>query len=257
MSADWFDLSGKVAIVSGGGHGLGRIMATGLAEAGANVVVCSRKIEKCEQTAEELNKMGVQAVALKCDLTVEQDLEALVTETIGRFGRIDILVNNAGRTWGAAVEDFKLDDWKKVVEVNVNGTFLFCQRVGRVMIGQGGGKIVNISSYAGLGGTDPEHLNSIVYNTSKGALVAFTKDLATKWAPHRINVNCIAPGWFPTKMTKWTLENKGDSLLSRIPLDRFGEPEDLKGAVVFLSSKAADYITGQILSVDGGLSIYH
>lgn len=257
MSLTIFDLSGKVAVVSGGGDGLGRAMSIGLAEAGANVVVCSRKAEKCEQTAQELNKLGVRALGLKCDLTKEPDVEAVVDETVKRFGKVDILLNNAGRTWGAAPEDLKFEDWKKVIDVNLNGTFLFCQHAGRKMIGQGGGKIINISSYAGIAGTDPEHLNAIAYNASKGALVTFTKDLATKWAAHHINVNCIAPGWFPTKMTKWTLDNKGADILKRVPLSRFGEAEDLKGVAVFLASKAADYVTGQIISVDGGLTIYH
>jgi gluconate 5-dehydrogenase len=253
---DLFDLTGKVAIVTGGGHGLGRIMAIGLAEAGASVVVCSRKAEKCGETAEELATRGTKALALGCDLTKEEDIDHVVSETIREFGQIDILVNNSGRTWGSTPEDYKLEDWKKVIDVNINGTFLFSQRVGREMISRNGGKIINISSYAGLGGTDPEYLDSLPYNTSKGAVVAFTRDLATKWAKHQITVNCIAPGWFPSKMTKWILENKGDLIRSRILLQRFGQEEDLKGTIVFLASRASDYVTGQVLSVDGGVTAW-
>ncbi len=251
-----FDLQGKVSLVTGGGYGLGKIMATGLAEAGSNVVVCSRKLEACEETARELEKAGVESLPLKCDLTNETDVDLAISNTLDRFNRIDILVNNAGRTWGAPPEDFKLKDWQKVIDVNLNGTFLITQRAGREMIRQKSGKIINISSYAGLGGTDPNHLNAIPYNTSKGALIVFTKDLATKWAPHNINVNCIVPGWFPSKMTKWMIDNKGEALSSRMLIKRFGREEDLKGAIVYLASPASDYVTGQTLCVDGGLSAW-
>lgn len=252
-----FDLVGQTAIVTGGGDGLGKAMATGLAAAGCNVVVCSRKLQKCEKTAEEIEQLGVEALALKCDVTKEEDITQVVSETLKRFQRINILVNNSGRTWGASPEELQVDDWKKVIDVNVNGTFMFSQKVGIEMIRQGnGGKIINISSYAGLGGTDPQCLNGIPYNTSKGAVIVFTKDLATKWAKYNISVNCIAPGWFPTKMTKWALENRGSIILERIPMKRFGSPEDIKAVVLFFSSSASDYITGQVLSVDGGLTVW-
>lgn len=253
---DLFRLTGKVAIVTGGGTGLGEIMARGLAEAGANLVLCSRNIELCEQAAAGLRQLGVQAIAVACDQTREGDVENVVRKTFERFGTVDILVNNAGTTWGAPVETLAFKDWKKVIDVNLNGTFLFSQRVGREMISRGGGKIINVSSYAGLGGTDPDYLNAIPYNTSKGAVVVFTKDLAVKWASHNIRVNCIAPGWFPTNMTKWTLDNKSDSILKRVPIGKFGTSDDLKGAVVFLASSAADYITGQVLAIDGGMTSY-
>ncbi|MEW5724915.1 MAG: SDR family oxidoreductase [Thermodesulfobacteriota bacterium] len=252
-----FDLADTVSIVTGGGAGLGRTMATGLAEAGSNVVVCSRKLEKCEETAHELAGLGVKALALPCDLTREEEVDRVVAETIKEFKKVDVLVNNSGRTWGGWPEEFKLEDWRKVLDVNITGTFLFSQRVGREMIKRQGGKIVNIASYAGLGGTNPECLNGIPYNTSKGAVIVFTKDLAAKWAQHHIKVNCLAPGWFPTKMTKWTLENKGEVILSRLLVKRFGQEDDLKAAVVFLSSRASDYITGQVLSVDGGLTVWY
>lgn len=253
---DLFDLSNKVSIVTGGGAGLGRMMATGLAEAGSHVVICSRKLKKCESTAHEIEKLGVKALALQCDITSEEDVDRVVHATLEKFQKIDILVNNAGRTWGAAPEELKLEDWKKVLDVNTTGAFLFSQKVGKEMIKKERGKIISISSYAGLGGTDPEYFDAIPYNTSKAALVVFTKDLATKWAKYNINVNCIAPGWFPSKMTKWLFENKGEQVSARILIKRYGEADDLKGAVVFLSSKASDYITGQVLSVDGGLTAW-
>jgi NAD(P)-dependent dehydrogenase (short-subunit alcohol dehydrogenase family) len=140
--------------------------------------------------------------------------------------------------------------------LNITGTFRCTQKVGREMIKQRGGKIINISSYTGLGGTDPEYMNAIPYNVSKGAVITFTKDLATKWAKYNINVNCIAPGWFPTKISKWVLENMGDKILSRLLIKRFGNDDDLKGIVILLASRASDYMTGQVLSVDGGLTTW-
>lgn len=251
-----FDLRGNVAIVTGGGIGLGQQIAMALAEAGCNVVICSRKVEKCEEVAHEIEKMGVRALAFRCDIANGEEIELVVNETVKKFGKIDILVNNAGRTWGSSAEEFPLEHWNKVLEVNVTGTFLFSQRAGRVMINQKKGKIINMASYAGLFGSDPEYMDAIAYNTSKGAIVSFTKDLAVKWAKYNINVNAIAPGWFATQMTKWSLENKGAKILDRLPIKRFGGENDLKGAVVFLASRASDYITGQVLCVDGGLSAW-
>jgi len=185
-----------------------------------------------------------------------EDIDLIVNETLKNFQKIDILINNSGRTWGSSPEELKIEDWKKVIDVNVTGTFLFSQKVGRGMIKQRNGKIINISSYTGLAGADPEYSNGIPYNTSKGAIIIFTKDLATKWAKYNINVNCIAPGWFPTKMTKWVLEKYGEKISSRLLIKRFGEQDDIKGAVIFLSSRASDYVTGQTLSIDGGLTIW-
>ncbi len=253
---DLFDLSNKVSIITGGGDGLGRTMATALAEAGSNIVVCSRKLEKCEATAHDLEKVGVKVLAIKCDISQPEDIDEVVTKTKKEFQGIDILVNNSGRTWGGPPEELNIEDWKKVMDVNIHGTFMFSQKIGKEMISKEKGKIINIASYAGLGGTDPDCLNGISYNTSKGAVIVFTKDLATKWAKYNINVNCIAPGWFPTKMTKWVLENKGEKIKDRLLIKRFGQPDDLKGAVVFLASKASDYITGQVLSVDGGITVW-
>ena len=247
-----FDLHGKVAIVTGGGSGLGRQMATALAEMGASVVLCARTAERCEEAATELRALGVRAIGLRCDVTVADDVRAMVERAAAELGRIDILVNNAGRAWVAPVASMKVEDWRKVLEVNLTGAFLCSQAAGNVMIAQGGGKIINIASTAGLGGAMPEVLDSIAYNTSKGGLINFTRDLAVKWGRHRINVNAIAPGWFPSRMSSTIVERWGERLGRNIPLGRIGGDEDLKGTVVYLASHASDYITGQILAVDGG-----
>jgi NAD(P)-dependent dehydrogenase (short-subunit alcohol dehydrogenase family) len=253
---DLFDLSGKVAMISGGGDGIGRAMATGLAEAGSDIVVFSRRLEKCEEVANEIETIGTRALALQCDITRESDVERVVKETINKFNKIDILVNNSGRTWGAAPEEIPYDAWDKVINLNINGTFRCTQRVGKEMIKQNRGKVINISSYAGSRGTDPKYLDAIAYNTSKGALNTFTMDLAVKWAKYNINVNAVAPGWFPTKMTEWTFSHRGEAILAHTPMKRFGQLDELKGVVVFLSSKASDFLTGQIIGLDGGLTAW-
>ena len=252
-----FDLSGKVAIVTGGGTGIGRQMAEALAEMGADLVLCARKAERCEQAAQELRGLGVRAVGMGCDVRDPEQVQAVVDRARDELGRIDILVNNAGTVWGAWPEDTPLEGWQKVVDVNLTGVFLCSQAVGRAMIQQGeGGKIVNISSVAGLGGAPPEVMNAIAYNTTKGAVLAFTRDLATKWARHGICVNAIAPGWFPSDMSSFVLDHHGETLYEHIPLRRFGGADDLKGAVVFLSSAASDYVTGHAIVVDGGQSAW-
>jgi gluconate 5-dehydrogenase len=242
---DLFDLSGQVAMISGGGDGIGRALATGLAEAGSDVVVFSRRLEKCEETAHEIETGGARALALQCDITRENDVDRVVTQTIKKFNKIDILVNNSGRTWGAAPEEMPFEGWQKVIDLNINGTFRCTQRVGKEMIKHNRGKIINISSYAGS-----------PYNTSKGALNAFTMDLAVKWAKYNINVNAIAPGWFPTKITEWSFSHQSEAILARTPMKRFGQLNELKGIVIFLSSKASDYLTGQVIGVDGGLTAW-
>jgi NAD(P)-dependent dehydrogenase (short-subunit alcohol dehydrogenase family) len=251
---DLFDLSGKVAIVTGGGSGIGRQMADGLAEAGANLVLCARKAERCEQAAAELEQLGVRALGLACDVRDPDQIQAVVSSAVDELGSVDVLVNNAGTVWGATPEDMPLEGWQKVVDVNLTGAFLFAQAAGRVMIERGGGAIVNIASVAGLHGAPPEFVNTVVYHASKGGVIAFTRDLAWKWAQHGIRVNAIAPGWFPSDMSKFVLDLQGEELVRRVPLRRFGGPEDLKGAVVFLASPASAYVTGHTLVVDGGQS---
>jgi len=245
------NLSGRVAIITGGSVGLGRQMAEGLAEMGASVVLCARKKERCEQAAQELQQLGVKSLALGCDVKNPADVQKMADDAVAQFGRIDILINNAGTSWGAPVEQMKLEDWNKVIETNLTGTFLCSQAVGKVMLKQKYGKIINIASVSGLGGAPPE-LPAIGYHASKGGVIAFTKDLACKWAMHNIQVNAIAPGWFPTHMSNRVLEHYKDFFLERIPLRRFGNDHDLKGAAVFLASDASDYVTGHVLVVDGG-----
>jgi NAD(P)-dependent dehydrogenase (short-subunit alcohol dehydrogenase family) len=248
-----FDLSGRVAIITGGSVGLGRQMAEALAEMGANLVLCARKKERCVQTAEELQKLGGKVLALGCDVRNPAEIHGVVDATLAQFGRIDILINNAGTSWGAPVEEMSLEQWNKVIETNLTGTFLFSQAAGKAMIGQRSGKIINIASVAGIQGAPPE-FQAIGYHASKGGVIIFTKDLARKWGIHNIQVNAIAPGWFPTNMSQVLIERHKDTFLSRIPLHRFGNEQDLKGAAVFLASDASAFVTGHVLVVDGGQS---
>jgi len=251
-----FDLTGRVAIITGGSIGLGRQMAEGLAEMGANLVLCARKKERCRQAAEELQQLGVKTMAIGCDVKSAASIQEMVDATLAQFGRIDILINNAGISWGAPVEQMSLEDWNKVLETNLTGTFLCCQAVGKTMVAQGRGKIINIASVAGLSGAPPDAVQAIGYHASKGGVISFSRDLACKWAAHNINVNAIAPGWFPTHMSDWVIEHKKDYLLQHIPLHRFGTDHDLKGAAVFLASNASNYVTGHVLVVDGGQSAW-
>ncbi|USK35531.1 SDR family oxidoreductase [Bacillus sp. F19] len=250
---EMFDLTDKVAIITGGGRGLGEQMAEGFAQAGASLVLCSRKAAACEDAAARLSReYGVKAIALSCDVTNSEDVKNVVKTTIEKYGKIDILVNNSGATWGAPVQEMPLEAWNKVMNVNVTGTFLMSQEAGKQMIKQKSGKIINIASVAGLGGTDPRYMDTIAYNTSKGAVITFTKDLAVKWGQYNINVNAIAPGFFPTKMSQVIIENGRDHFLNITPLKRFGTDQDLKGAALFLAARASDFITGDVLVVDGG-----
>jgi len=252
--AGLFDLTRRVAIVTGGSAGLGCQMAEGLAEMGANLVICSRKKEGCESAASRIKQQfGVEVLPLPCDVRRAEDIEQAVNDTVSRFGRIDVLINNAGATWGAPVEAMRLEHWNKVIETNLTGTFLFSQAVGKVMIQQHAGNIINIASIAGMRGASPDY-QAIAYHASKGGVITFTKDLACKWAMHNIRVNAIAPGWFITRMTAAVLGRDQDSILRKIPLGRLGNEQDLKAAVVFLASPASDYVTGHVLVVDGGMT---
>jgi NAD(P)-dependent dehydrogenase (short-subunit alcohol dehydrogenase family) len=248
-----FDLTGRVAIITGGSVGLGRQMAEGLAEMGANLVLCARKKERCEQAALELQKLGVKTLALGCDVKDPAGVQTVVEAAVNEFGSIDTLINNAGTSWGAPVESMTLEQWNKVIETNLTGTFLFSQAVGKIMIKQRRGKIINMASVAGLRGSPPK-FSAIGYSSSKGGVIIFTKDLACKWGMHNIQVNAIAPGWFPTDMSEKLIERNKEALLAGIPLGRFGGPDDLKGAAIFLASAASDFVTGHILVVDGGQS---
>lgn len=251
-----FRLDNKVALITGGARGLGLYIAQTYAEAGANVVICSRNGEACKRVAKEIaNKYDIEAIGLTCDVTNNENVEQLVKEAIQQLGKIDILVNNSGASWAAPVEEMPIEAWYKVMNVNVTGTFLMSQTVGRQMIKQQSGKIINIASVAGFGGT-PSFMNTIGYNTSKGAIITFTKDLAVKWGKHNINVNAIAPGFFPTKMSKGLIDHAEKFIIDKTPLRRLGTDQDLKGPALFFASTASDYITGTILAVDGGTSAF-
>jgi gluconate 5-dehydrogenase len=249
-----FDLTGRVAIITGGSIGLGRQMAEALAEMGANLVLCARKKERCEEAAHDLEKFGVRALAMACDVKDQTSVEQLVAATVAEFKKIDILINNAGISWGVPTEKMTLAEWNKVIETNLTGTFLCAQAAGRIMLKQESGKIINMASVAGIRGAPPETVQAIAYHASKGGVISFTHDLAVKWARHNIQVNAIAPGWFPTHMSDKVIEYKRDYLLGHIPARRFGSDYDLKGAAVFLASDASSYVSGHVLVVDGGQS---
>jgi gluconate 5-dehydrogenase len=249
---DMFALDGKTAVVTGGSVGLGAQMATALAEAGANVVVAARKVDRCIEMCAKLEKLGVKAVAVACDVSKAEDCQNLVDVTIKEFSALNILVNNAGISWIAESLNFPMDKWQRVMNLNVNGTFQLSVMAAKVMKEHGGGKIVNMASIGGFRGELPEIVDSVAYTASKGAILTMTKDLAVKWARYGITVNAICPGWFPTGMNAQHLAALADRLIPRIPLGRYGGSEDLKGLIVFLSSAASDYITGQYVVVDGG-----
>ena len=251
-----FDLKGKTALVTGGSRGLGLQMAHALGEAGARIMLSSRKADELEKAVADLEAAGIDARWTAADCAVEADIHRLADETLERMGDIDILVNNAGAAWGAPAEDHPLDAWDKVMNLNVRGYFLLSQRVAKKsMIARKQGRIINIASIAGLGGNPPE-MQTIAYNTSKGAVVNFTRARACEWGHYGITVNAICPGFFPSKMTRGTLENLGEEkLAAHAPLKRLGDDEDLKGITLLYASDAGKHITGQWLAVDGGVSV--
>jgi gluconate 5-dehydrogenase len=246
------NLEGRVSVVTGGATGLGLQMATGLAEAGSHIVVCSRKLENCEAAAQQIAKLGVQALAVACDVTKPDQVEAMNDATLKKFGRVDILVNNAGRAWAAPPEDTPLERWQQVFDLNITAPFLCAQALGREMIKQKRGKIINIASIAGLVGRNPRAYSSISYSASKGALVNFTRDLAVKWAQHNIQVNAICPGFFVTPLNQKLYEKNKENIDREIQLGHTGGADDLKGMAVLLASDASNFITGAIIPVDGG-----
>ncbi|WP_119286699.1 SDR family oxidoreductase [Azohydromonas sediminis] len=252
-----FDLSGRTALVTGGSRGLGLQIAEALGEAGAKVMLTSRKAADLEEAAAELSTKGIDARWVAADASRPDEIRRVVDETLQRLGHVDILVNNAGATWGAPAEDHPLEAWDKVMNLNVRSVFLFSQAVGKAsMIPRRYGRIINVASIAGLGGS--AEMKFIAYGTSKGAVVNFTRTLAGEWGPYGITVNALAPGFFPSKMTKGVLEQFGvDNLAASAPLRRIGDDDDLKGAALLFASAAGKHITGQILAVDGGVSAVH
>jgi gluconate 5-dehydrogenase len=250
------DLSGKVALVTGGSRGLGLQMAEALGEMGARVAITARKAAELELAVKHLASLGVEAMSVPVDLGKRESIPATVDAVAARFGTVDVLVNNAGTTWGAPAEDYPPEAWDKVMRLNLDAVFFLSQEVGRrFMIPRRSGKIVNVASVAGLGG-NPPGMTTIAYNASKGAAVNLTRALAAEWGRHGIHVNCICPGFFPTKMTHGLLGAIGDMVVASTPLARLGGDEDLKGAVAFLASDASRHVTGQCLVVDGGASLW-
>ena len=250
-----FDLTGKTALVTGGSRGLGLQLAQALGEAGAKVMLSSRKAEDLMESAAELKAAGIEVDWIAADCSKEADIRALADETLKRFGHVDILVNNAGAAWGAPAEDHPVEAWDKVMNVNIRGYFILSQHIAKhSMIPRKSGRIINVASIAGLGG-NPRGMNTIAYNTSNGAVVNFTRALACEWGDHQITVNAICPGFFPSRMTVGTLKALGEEkLAAHAPLGRLGDDEDLKGLCVLYASDAGKHITGQYLAVDGGVS---
>ena len=250
-----FDLTGKTALVTGGSRGLGLQMAEALGEAGAKILLTSRKASDLEEAAAQLQAKGIDTRWVAADASQPAEIARVASEAMQRLGQIDILVNNAGATWGAPAEDYPLDAWDKVMNLNIRSIFLMSQAVGKAsMIPRRQGRIINVASIAGLGGNTPE-MTMVAYNTSKAAVVNFTRTLAGEWGKYNINVNALAPGMFPSKMTKGTFDRLGaDALAAHAPLRRVGDDDDLKGAVVLFASQAGKHITGQTLPIDGGVS---
>lgn len=249
------DLTGKVAFITGGSRGLGLQMAEALGEMGASIAISARKQNELDDAKAHLEGLGVRVVTIAADLSNLEGIPSVVDQVVTQLGEIDILVNNAGATWGAPAEDYPPEGWMKVMNLNVNAVFFLTQTVGkRCMIPRNTGKIINIASIAGLSG-NPEGMQTIAYNTSKGAVVNFTRTLASEWGHYNINVNALCPGFFPSKMSQGLLETQGDTMLGRIPLNRFGGSEDLKGAAALMASEAGRHITGQCLAVDGGTMV--
>jgi NAD(P)-dependent dehydrogenase (short-subunit alcohol dehydrogenase family) len=251
-----FDLSGKTALITGGSRGLGLQIAHALGEQGAWLMLSARKEDELQQAVAQLAKAGIQAGYAVANAADEASIASLATQAIQQLGHVDILINNAGATWGAPAEDHPLDAWDKVMDLNIRGLFLLTQAIGKhSMIPRRYGRIVNVASIAGLSGNPPGSMKTIAYNTSKGAVVNFTRTLAGEWGAYGITVNALAPGFFPSKMTKGVLAQLGeDHLATHAPLQRIGDEEDLKGAALLFASDAGKHITGQVLAVDGGVS---
>jgi len=251
-----FDLSGRVALISGGSRGLGLQIAEALGEFGASLVLTARKQDELDAALKHLNARGIAASALAIDLSKPDAPASAVEAVIARHGRLDILVNNAGTTWGAPAEDHPREAWDKVVALNLTAPFLLSQAAAkRAMIPAGKGRIVNIASAEGLKGHPPEMPGTVGYNATKGGIVNMTRALAAEWGHYGITVNALAPGYFPSKMTEFVLGTFEADLVSRTPRGQLGGPNDLKGAALLLASDASAHVTGQIIAVDGGAGV--
>jgi len=248
------DLDGRVALVTGGSRGLGLQMAEALGEMGARVAITARKQQELAEAREQLEKQGVKVCTVAADLSQRDSIASVVAQVVDELGPVNVLVNNAGTTWGAPAEDYPDEGWDKVMRLNVDALFFLSREVARqCMIGNGGGRIINVASIAGLKGG--MGMKTIAYNTSKGAVVNFTRALAAEWGPYDITVNALCPGFFPSKMSRGVLEEVGEAVVARTPLGRLGSDEDLKGITALLASEAGRHITGQNIAVDGGYSV--
>ncbi|QJD87696.1 SDR family NAD(P)-dependent oxidoreductase [Cohnella herbarum] len=253
---DKFRLDGRVSLVTGGGAGLGKAMAQGLAQAGSRLVIADIDSDAARRTAEEFTREGVEAIAVQADVTDQGHVRRMVAKAMDRFGRIDVLFNNAGISIHVPLEEMRYEDWQKIMNVNLNSVFLVSQEVGKVMIAQNSGVIVNISSMSGLVSNVPQY--QAAYNTSKAAVIMLTKSMASEWAKYNIRVNTIAPGYMRTEMTAPYFEENGPMVqewMKLTPMHRPGTPDELQGIAVFLASDASTYATGGVFVIDGGYTI--
>jgi gluconate 5-dehydrogenase len=250
-----FDCSEKVALITGGSRGLGKTMAEGLGQSGAKLAIVARREKWLHEAESDLSDQGNPTIAQSADILDEERMKEVVDRVEEEWGSIDVLINNAGITWGAPAMEMPLEKWRDVLEVNLTGTFIVTRLVAEGMLERGEGSIVNISSVGGLRGLDSTIQDAIGYNTSKGGLISFTRDLATKWAEDGVRVNALVPGMFPTRMTEWMEGEAEEALLAETPMGRPAELDEIKGPAVFLASDAASYVTGQVLPVDGGTTL--
>ena len=252
--SELFDLSGRVAIVTGGSRGLGEEMAEGLAEAGASLMLCARREQWLTPTLESFRARGFKVEGMVCDVSVPEQVQAVVDKTIAAYGQVDILVNNAGISWGAEPETMPLDKWQKVIDINLTGAFLFSQAAGREMLKRQYGRIINIASIAGLQGS-VHGAHYAGYAASKAGLMGLTRELAATWGRKGIRVNAIAPGFFHSRLADPAIVHAEPQIKATSPIPRVGDPGELKGVAVFLAADASNYITGQTIVVDGGRTI--
>jgi len=250
-----FDLSGKVALVTGGSRGLGAEIAEGLAEAGASLFLLARREKWLTPAVEDFRRRGYRCEGALCDVSDPDQVGVAVQQAVAKLGEIDILVNNAGVTWGAPADQMPLEKWRMVIDVNLTGTWLFSQAVGRRMIDRGSGVIVNIASIAGLKGGVGENLSVVGYSASKAGVLGLTRELASRWGSRGVRINAVAPGFFPSRMAQPLIDQIKDEYEAAAPLRRIGRPGELKGVAVFLASEASSYVTGQTIVVDGGVTI--
>ena len=249
-----FELSGKIVLITGASRGLGHDLALAFAEAGASLILASRRQDRLQDAEHRVRTVGAECLVHACDVRVPGQVDTTVSAALDRFGHIDVLVNNAGIAWGAPAEHMPIEKWREVLDTNATGTFLMSQAVGRDMIRIGGGSIINIASVAGLVGAPPEMVDAVGYSASKGAVVSLTRDLAAKWARHGVRVNAVAPGFFETGLSAGVLVHARTAIEHATALGRIGRPGELNGPVLFLASAAARYVTGHVLCVDGGMT---